>query len=109
MTGLSGQDLDIENSGSITATAGDAVFDSAFGKNILIGNNGATTPGSINVSDPYDIIVNANGDSSSTNGIIFTGNQNLNTGAAGQTTLNANTSADQYVEVQDGGNCSRQS
>jgi len=99
--GLPGQDLDIENSGTINATKGDIVVDSAMDKNLLIGSGGGPT-GSFNVVDPNNIVLNANGSGpGSSNKIDFTSDQNFNTGKLGQTVMNANSGPNQAVQVED--------
>ncbi|MBS1999023.1 MAG: hypothetical protein JSS86_22005, partial [Cyanobacteria bacterium SZAS LIN-2] len=78
---------------------------SAVDQDVFIGNSFGggkiVGPGSsFNVSGANKIIVNAVGSSLySVNSIIFNGSQNLNTGAAGETDLNANTGTYQAVSV----------
>ena len=101
ITGNPGSDLDVENSGQITATNGNVEIDSATGKNVMIGDSGGPV-GTITTSGSGQIIVNANGDNGSTNGIVFTGSQDLNTDPTGKTVLNANSGPGQFIEVQNG-------
>jgi hypothetical protein len=100
ISGIAGQVLNINNTGSITASAGNIQVDSANDQNVQIGIGNSKTVGSFNVSGANNIVINANVSlPTSTNQIIFTGSQNLNTGASGSTVLNAGFNAGQAVTL----------
>ncbi|MBS1993016.1 MAG: hypothetical protein JSS83_21010 [Cyanobacteria bacterium SZAS LIN-3] len=98
-TGADGNPFVILNGGSLTATSGNIVINSALDQDVSIGQAGFST-GSFTVSGSHSITINANASSvASINQVNFVGDQNFNTDAGGVTTINAGKGAGQGISV----------
>ncbi len=106
ITGVAGQPLTIANDGTITATKGNIIINSAVDQNVLVGSTSSPSA-SMTVVGSNSITINANGSgSSSSNQIIFNGSQSFDTGTSGATNFNANASSKQAVTIDAGASVS---
>ncbi|MBX9692635.1 MAG: hypothetical protein K2Z81_09645, partial [Cyanobacteria bacterium] len=102
--GLAAGPLSIKNGGTLVANGvgGSINITSAADQDLLVGNNGGATPGTMQINaGATGINLTATGSSaSSSNQVVFTGNQNF----IGDTTVNANfpPASKQSVTVQTG-------